>query len=279
MRRYSPVLWVAIYLILQTGAPFLHLPIRSPGAMLAAMLVSAAVFTCVSLAVYASLTFAVRRPATAALLLVFGAAGWVLMLVLGPMPPNPPNLVRLGGGVGAVALRGGESLFWILATAGLGVLLASGLREPNILLPAAVFAAFADYFVVHFGTVHHALKSPAGQHLIQTVSAKVPTLPGLPILTVGPADFVFLAFFLACVYRFDLQLKRTLVLLSVLLTFALFFVTLLAAPVPALVPMALAFVVANFRSFRLSPSEKQAMGAAAVIVAVVTLGFLLLGRR
>jgi hypothetical protein len=247
--------------------------------MLAAMLLSAGLFTMVSLAVYASLTFTVRRPMAAALLLATGAPSWALMLVLGPMPPNPPNLARLGGGLGAVALNSGEALFWIMATVGLGVLLASALREPNILLPAAVFAAFADYFVVHFGTVHHALKSAAGQHLVRTVSAKVPTLPGLPVLTVGPADFVFLAFFLACVYRFDLDLKRTLVLLGVLLTFSLFFVTLLGAPVPALVPMAFAFVVANFRRFKLSRSEMQAMGAAAVIVGVVALMFLLLGRR
>lgn len=276
--RYAPVIWLAVYLGLQIAAPFLRLPSRSLWVLLSAVLLSAVLFTFVSLAVYGSLTHAVRRPGAAALCLGLGAAGWAGVYLLGPAPPNPPNLLKSFGLPAALALHTGDELFRIVAALGLGVLLANALREPNILLPAAVFAAFADYFMVHFGTVHHALKSEGGQQLVHAVSAKVPTLPGLPALTVGPADFVFMAFFFACVYRFDLHLMRTFWALFVLVSLSLAFVALRSAPIPALAPMALAFVGANFRRFKLSRPELQAMGAAAAIVLVVALGFIFWGK-
>jgi hypothetical protein len=278
-RPYSAPLWLGIYLTLQLAAPFLRLPLRSPWALIAAVALSATIFTVLSLAIFASLTHAVRRPLHAVVFLVVGVAGWGLFQALGPMLPNPPNLARLWGPPGILGLHLGIELFRIIATLGLGVLLASALKEPNILLPAAVFAAFADYFMVNFGTVHHQMKTEAGQKFIHAVSAKVPTLPGLPVLTVGPADFVFMAFFFACVYRFGLDLKRTFLLMAILLTAALLFVVLFQAPIPALAPMALAFVGANFRCFRLSRSEKQAMGAAAAIVLAAAVAFVALGGR
>jgi hypothetical protein len=273
-RRYSAVLWLAIYLALQVAVPFLRLPSRAVWVLLSAILLSAALFTFVSLSVFASLTNVVRRPGPAAMFLALGAAGWVGMLLLGPALPNPPNLLKTGGLPAGVALHLGEELFRILAALGLGVLLASALREPNILLPAAVFAAFADYFMVNFGTVHQTMKTEAGQQFVHAVSAKVPTVAGLPVLTVGPADFVFMAFFFACVYRFDLHRRRTFWSLFALLTLALCFVVLLSARIPALVPMALGFVLANFRRFKLSRPELQAMGTAAAIVLVVALSFI-----
>jgi hypothetical protein len=277
-RRYSAPIWLAVYLLLQIAVPFLRLPSRSVWVLLSAILLSAAVFTFVSLSVYGSLAYQVRRPGLAGILLAVGVAGWVGVVLMGPAPPNPPNLVKAVGPSAGLALHLGEELFRILATLGLGVLLASALREPNILLPAAVFAAFADYFMVNFGTVHHTMKTEAGQQLVQAVSAKVPTVAGLPVLTVGPADFVFMAFFFACVYRFDLHRQRTFWSLFVLLTLGLCFVVLLSAPIPALAPMALAFVGANFRRFKLSRSEMQAMGAAAVIVLVAALVFIFWGK-
>jgi hypothetical protein len=105
------------------------------------------------------------------------------------------------------------------------------------------------------------------------MSSKVPSLhTGSEILaTVGMADFVFLALFFACVYRFDLYLKRTFVALVILLTAALFF-AMRVGVIPALAPMALAFVAANFRRFKLSRAELQAMVAAGAIVLVLALG-------
>src|SRR5206468_2156030 len=161
--------------------------------------------------VCASLAHVVRRPEHAGALLAVGAAGWWLTGSL------LPRLLGTVPGRGALlTLHTAAELFLILTAAGIGILFANAIRERNILLPAAVFAAFADYFMVRYGTVHVALKSQAGQKVIRSMSAGVPRLhPGLPLLTVGMADFVFLAFFFACVYRFDLHLKRTFVALFV----------------------------------------------------------------
>ena len=139
--------------------------------------------------------------------------------------------------------------------------------------------AFADYLVVHYGSVHVALKhGAAGQKLINAMSAHVPRLHRhLPVLTVGMADFLFLAFFFACVFRFDLNFRATFVTLFILLTLSLFFVAL-DRPIPALAPMALGFVAVNFRRFQLSRAELQAMGAAAAIVLVVASVFIFFVR-
>jgi hypothetical protein len=265
--RYSAALWLAIYVALQIGANFVNPPARSPGAFIALALLSNALFMFLALAICASLTYAVRRPLPAAALLGIGVLGWGLTTELGMKHP-----------LGVVLYTAGE-MFFVLAAASLGILLAQAIRERNILLPAAVFAAFADYFMVHYGTVHVALKSgAAGQKLINAMSAHVPSFHGrLPVLTVGMADFVFLAFFFACVYRFDLNFKATFAAFFALLTLSLFFVSIVG-PIPALAPMALGFVAVNFRRFKLSREELQAMGAAAAIVLVVALVYILFGR-
>jgi hypothetical protein len=264
--RYSAVIWLAIYLALQIGASFISPPIRSPGAFIALALLSNAVYIFLTLAVCASLAYAVRRPAPAAVLLVVGAVGWIL--------------TTFGAKQGAgLVLSTTREVYLLIGAVGLGILLANAIRERNILLPAAVFAAFADYFMVHYGTVHVALKGGAkGQRLINAMSAHVPRLHGhLPVLTVGMADFVFLAFFFACVFRFELNFKATFAALFVLLTLSLFFVASIG-PIPALAPMALGFVLVNFRRFKLSRAELQAMGTAAAIVLVVALVFIFIVR-
>lgn len=260
--RYSGAVWLALYLALQIGANFVSPPARSPLALVALALLSNALFIFLALAVCASLTCAVWRPAPAVVLLVVGAAGWAL------------TTFGTKHGAGPV-LSTTRELYLVIAAVGLGILLAKAIRERNILLPAAVFAAFADYFMVHYGTVRVALNSGAkGQKLLNAMSAHVPRLHSqLPILTVGMADFVFLAFFFACVFRFDLNFKATFAALFVLLTLSLYFVALLG-PIPALAPMALGFVLVNFRRFKLSREELQAMGAAAAIVLVVALVFI-----
>ncbi len=276
-RRNAPVFWLAIYLTLQVVAGFLSLPAGAPVWLMdSVLLASAALFMFISLAVCASLTNVVRRPAPAATMLGVGAAGWALAAILGPLPPNPPDIS--GPGPAALLLHLADELFRIIATVGIGILMAAAIRERNILLPAAVFAAFADYFMVNFGTVHLALKTTAGQHLVHAMSAKVPMMRGMPVLTVGPADFVFMAFFFACVFRFDLYFKRTFAALFLLLTFSLFFVVRVG-PIPALAPMALGFVLVNFRRFKLAPQEIQAMVAAGAIVVIIAIGIIFYGKR
>ena len=266
--RYSAAVWLALYLALQAGANFINLPVRSPAAFIAVALVSNALFIFLALAINASLAYAVRAPVPSFVLFAIGAIGWGLSQKIDAK--HDPGLVLDTAG----------ELYFAIAAGGLGILVSTAIREPNILLPAAVFAAFADYFMVHYGTVHVALThGPAGQKLINAMSAHVPRLHNhLPVLTVGMADFVFLAFFFACVFRFDLNFKATFIALFILLTLSLFSVAVIG-PIPALAPMALGFVAVNFRRFKLSRSELQAMGTAGVIVLVLALAFIFVGRK
>jgi hypothetical protein len=266
--RYSAAVWLAIYIALQIGARFVNPPVHSLAAFIALALLSNALFIFAALAIIASLAYVVRRPVPALVLLVVGGIGWGLSQKIG-------EKYDPGGGLSAA-----REVYFIVAAVGLGVLLANAIRERNILLPAAVFAAFADYFMVHYGTVHAQLnRGAAGQKVISAMSAHVPRLHHhLPVLTVGMADFVFLAFFFACVFRFDLNLGGTFVALFILLTLSLFFVALVG-PIPALAPMALGFVVVNFRRFRLSKSEMQAMGAAGALVLFLALAAIFFTRK
>jgi hypothetical protein len=273
--RYSAAIWLALYVVLQVGVRFVRLPRSSPlWLVLTLIALSAAVFILLALAICTSLAHAVRRPPPAAVLLIIGAVGWILADSF--LPKHPP--VTPSARVGMLVLANGVEVCRILAAAGMGILLANVIHEPNILLPAAVFAAFADYAVVHlpFGTVNRAMQTETGRHFVHSMSAKMPTIQGLPMLTIGMADFLFLAFFIACIYRFDLYLKATLVAWFFLLTLSLLLA--LAVPVPALAPMALGFVAVNFRRFKLSRSEMQAMGAAAVIVLILALGLFYFAR-
>jgi hypothetical protein len=272
---YPAALWLALYVALQVGVRFVRLPRSSPPWLVLTLIaLSAAVFIFLALGICTSLASTARRPVVAIVMLLIGAAGWMLALWL--LPKNPPSTTMARFGL--LVLLNVEEVCRILAAAGVGVLLASVIHERNILLPAAVFAAFADYAVVHlpFGTVNRALQTETGRHFVHSMSAKMPTIQGLPMLTIGMADFLFLTFFIACILRFDLYLKGTLIAWFFLLTLSLLLA--LAVPVPALAPMALGFVAVNFRRFKLSPSEMQAMVAAAIIVLVLALGLFYYAR-
>jgi len=265
--RYSATLWLAIYVALPIGASFISPPAHSPQALLALAVMSATLFLFLALGVCASLTHALRNAGMAAVVLGVGVLGLLLQdRVAGS------GWILHAAAPARLVLQTLRELFFILAAVGLGSLVAYGIRDRNILLPAAVFAAFADYVVVNYGLVHWALTTPGkGQRALNAMSAQVPSLhPGLPVLTVGFADFLFLSIFFACVYRFRLRLRETFIAFFLLLSLSFWVVIRYGAAVPALAPMALGFVAANFRCFKLSREEMQAMAAAAAIVLIAT---------
>ncbi len=228
---------------------FLLASVRLPEATPAWVLAAAAAVSCAGsiglpILVIASLVRQVRSVLPALGLLVAGLGVWYLL-------GGPARGILPG------ALRGTlQDSGMILAASAAGLALAAALREPNILLPAGAFAAFADFVVVNFGTVKHALSTPKGQALVQSVSAKVPAVhPALPTLTIGPADFLFLGIFLACAARFEMGLARNAWALSAVLAVSLLAVLLFGINMPALAPMALTFVALNWRKFRLTRDE------------------------
>jgi hypothetical protein len=268
----AAVRWVALYFVFQTLAVLLKLPMAAPPwVILTTQVALIAAYMFLSLAMLAALAEALSTRAAAAVAIAIGLAAWFFFAWL-----RRQGLPSAAGVLAFNMLDLGRAL----AAAGLGVLIASILRDANILLPAAVFAAFADCLMVYSsrGTVHKALQTEQGQKVIQSMSAHVPAPhPSIMPLTVGMADYVFLAFFFACVYRFGMNRRATFNAFFVALSLALILVPFVKA-IPALAPMALAFVAVNFRHFRLSRSEMQAMAVVLVIVLLAVAGLYLFTR-
>lgn len=269
--------WIAAYLALQVAGRFARLPAGLPvPVVLGVVVASVLAFMLLSIFMTAALTRAVLLPRLAIVALVGGLAAWGGALLLG-------GALAAGGAkpgrgfLTAILLAQAMDVGRTVAAVGIGTLVAALVRDRNIMLPAAVFAAFADYFMVHYGTVHVALSTEKGQKLLEAMSSKTPEIRvggvPIPVLTVGMADVVFIAFFLACAIRLELNARGTLAAFAVLLPLAMLLVLVTGWPVPALMPMALAFVVVNWRCFRLSSEERKAVAIAAGVVALAVAGF------
>jgi hypothetical protein len=233
-----------------------------------------------------------RHPtAAAAVVITFGAAfvavvvGSVVALCRVGAPPWAEAAVAAVLGGAFVAARAthhqaaGDALL-VLAAVFLGRLVSRILREPSILVPVAVVAAVVDFWGVYWGFVAHVSK--AAPKVAQSLSAPVPQVANLPtgIPTVGAmgvGDFLFLAIFIAALYRMGLRLKRTVWALVITLTVGpplaflasrWFFHYELKA-LPGLPFVALAVLAANWRQVRPSREERVALLWAAVTVAAV----------
>jgi hypothetical protein len=171
----------------------------------------------------------------------------------------------------------------LLLTLGLtffGVLLALIIREPNVLLPIALIAMPIDYVgaMTSLGFTQAMV-----QHAPQIVSAVSVAVPSMgtarggigvhPIGFIGPGDALFIACFLAAVQRLGLNERGTFWWIYGLLTLTMLVVLIKGFPIAALVPMGLAVILANFRSFRYQRSEVFAMIYAAIMIFVVVGAF------
>lgn len=172
----------------------------------------------------------------------------------------------------------------VVAASMLGLAVSYIIREPNILAPAALFAAAVDFAVVSLWIPHVMEVAPQA---LSTVAVHVPqvgakpTPTGLrPIGVIGPADFVFLAFYFACIWRFGMAASATYIWMVVALAGYMFFQNLVGSltprymemvdMLPGLVPMAVVMLIVNRKHFRFNAEEKRAMA----IVAVLVVGFI-----
>ena len=291
-KRYEVPAALGAYLAFRLALAVIRLPLGTPGWALA--LASAVVdLGAIGLPILAIVALVRRigsapetasaavemQPATApagrprVLLSLLTALGG-LLLWLGLARSEP-----LVGAGARLVLGGVEDLGKVLAASGLGLCLAAALPEPNLLAPASVFAAFADFVVVRFGTVHHALNSEKGRALVQAVSAKIPSIhPRLSTLTVGPADFLFLGILLACAYRFRFGVARNAWALAVVLAASLLLVQFIGA-LPALAPMCLTFLAWNWKRFALTRQEVVSTVVVLAVTGALFLGYFVLGSR
>ena len=167
--------------------------------------------------------------------------------------------------------------------AGLGALLASLMKDRNLLLPVAAFLMGLDVFLVTypFSTTRQVLdKAPqAFKHAAYSLPKAVSTVSDNRVgveaaAYVGPADFFFLFMFFVCLYKYNLRLKPTMNAVAIALVLYLFVVLFLGdrslgpvplAQLPALVPIGGAFLLVNIREFKLKPDEWVMTGIVAAI--------------
>lgn len=246
-----------------------------------------------SLAYLALLLLSLMQMARAAAHLT---ASTVFLLAVGTACAAP-MLVVLAVGSAAVPswlAVGANNLFGPVGAVLVGAAIGRIVNHPNTLLAAAGFAAFFDLVVVTLGPVAKLMES--GSALIQAVSVGAGATSGLPVfglgkmfrvlsgVTIGPADVLFLATFLGSVVllsrseTFRLRTEaQTLRWLFGLLMLALVLVEFGVKAVPALAPMGMAVIAANWRAACFTPRELRDLWigggfAAACAVAIVLVG-------
>jgi hypothetical protein len=184
----------------------------------------------------------------------------------------------------------------------LGAAIGRVIRHPNTLLAAAGFSIFFDIVVVTMGTVAQLMRS--GSNLIASVSvgagAPAAALPGAPQVklpepisgvTIGPADVLFLALFLAAVHFLrrtwkeapegyvERSWRETLYWMYGLLLLALVLVEIFSLPIPALVPMGVAVLIANARLAAFTPTERRDLVIGGVFALFCAVGIIWWARR
>lgn len=276
--------WSAAYFALQLGTPLITLP---PGWLLiSGVLLS----TLLLMATLLGLVFAWARESErlgwlAPAMLLGGLVAWLgwsaLPTVLGWTPQNRPSEFALGG------YRAMHGYLLMAAAVGLGATLAKLIREKNLLAPVIPFAAMVDMLTVLTpgGFVKQVMeKAPEVAERASVAVMAAPNAPQAtakltPIAIIGVGDFIFLALYAACLIRFKMRVRATMVglfiALWVYLGLALWVLPMLglAPRLPALVPMAAVTLALNWRSFQLSRQESIA-SVVVIALALSVIAFL-----
>ncbi|MBR4748227.1 MAG: hypothetical protein IK083_01465 [Abditibacteriota bacterium] len=149
------------------------------------------------------------------------------------------------------------SVFIVTLSMAFGYFLSFVVREKNLLVPIMLCCAIIDVWTVSSGFVHSVInKAPAA---IGAVSSSLPAA-GMGkfsvISTIGAGDFIFPAMVFACVFRFGFAGRKNFwMIFAFLYAGMLLILTGLLPYLPALVPVCLAVLLANFREFSLSRRE------------------------
>lgn len=222
------------------------------------------------IAIAASMLLSLFGPRIAAPLRVSTGVALGVFAVFGPLSLGVSGL-KIGPPAWPVTplIAAASDLCLILAAIGLGKALLRLFREPNLLVPAAAVAALVDYAMVYSpsGTTRAVLERHS--EMVGRLSVQVP-VPGIPALQlgIGFGDFVFFSLFLSAAVRFGLRERRTFWLCYAFLVAGMGVVAIVGIPVPALVPMGIAFLIANGSRMRFERSELVALGVAALLIAV-----------
>ncbi len=147
---------------------------------------------------------------------------------------------------------------------GLGALLATLIKDQNLVVPIAIFLACLDMFLVFspFGVTQVVLKEMPS--VLPSIGAQIPISATSDPLTgkvaagsfAGPADFMFLAMFMVALFRFNLKARRTVMVVIPTLLVYMMAVGIYKIALPALVPIGICVLLVNWKEFKLTKDEK-----------------------
>ena len=187
----------------------------------------------------------------------------------------------------ALTLSQGGMLTWCV---GLGALIATLIKERNIVLPIGIFLAAYDMFLVltPLGMTRQIMEKapkvlPNVAWSIPKVATTAPTgAPLHDLAFIGPADFIFMGMFFVVLFRFGMRTRETLIWLTPTLLGYLAIVLLLGdvrigsatlGALPALVPIGACVLLVNRSEFKLNKDEKLST----IVLAVLAIGAVIWG--
>jgi hypothetical protein len=156
---------------------------------------------------------------------------------------------------------------------GLGALLATLLKDKNLLIPVSLFLVAFDIFLVltPIGPTKRIME--AMPEALPTVGYAVPQVAQTPtsgpvgsFAFIGPADFLFMGMFFVALFRFRMRTRETLIALIPALLVYLVLAAVLG-PIPLLVPIGLTVLLVNIAEFKLSREEWTSTGVLALLMA------------
>lgn len=182
------------------------------------------------------------------------------------------------GALLAFAIRDIGLMFFALS---LGYAISTIVREPNVLLPVAIFAALVDFWSVNYGPLGMLLATRP--EVVEAAAVQMPVVGRMmPVSVIGVGDFVFLALYFAVMHRFRMNVRGAFWLGFFLLTLTMLAVILVdwLSAVPALVPIGIAVLVANRKHIRLKRDEViSTLLVGIVLVTLIVLSTVLASGR
>jgi hypothetical protein len=135
---------------------------------------------------------------------------------------------------------------------GIGLWIGEGIDEIAHLLPVAIVATVADIWSVSSGATAKIVVSSAINYFL--LRFPMPGYGSIPYL-IGLTDFLFFAIFFQAAVRFDLGVKKNVLLLLTSFFIAVAAAIFFATGLPVLPFMAILFVVGNYRRMTMKKEE------------------------
>lgn len=136
-----------------------------------------------------------------------------------------------------------------------GVLVSRIVKKPSYLIPLAVAAGMADLWSVGFGVTREVVQSKTAMNYL-LFSFPVAGRGILPMI--GVTDFIFAVLFISLSHRFDMPVKKTMVIVGASFIVSITIAIVAGFGVPVLPVMGGLFIIGQYRHVKMvDPKEKR----------------------